>query len=174
MTRACISPKGLALSLSMIFLQSAQAQAPVTVDNLNNARKVESYLATYCNSYKADDVQNCVETQLELTQGIANAFEDYVSENYPSLNISRRLDRECQNNFNAIVAQTPPSAIERNPYETLPVFVRNGFLGSRQCLLTIESIGKDIGVDYMPSARALLHDMINKAEKGELAFRYAA
>lgn len=166
--------KAFAISLPMAFSQAASAQSPVIVDTLNNARRVDHYLADNCRSYRDSDVENCVNTQMELTLGLANAFQEYLDRHVPFHRAARPLAENCQNNFNAIVALTPPDVISSNPQRYLPLFVRHGFLGSRQCLETIESIGRSYGIDYMPTSRELLHDMIDNAEQGRLVFRFSA
>ena len=161
----------IALPLAFSGATSPQAQGVVVIDNPNNTARTENYLARSCSSYFAQDVERCVNTQLSLTGGLADAFKEHLRQKNLGANYMNWFDSQCDETLNAAVRNTPPSLIDRNPPRYLPRFVAQGFLASRQCLGAIEAVGSVVGIDFNPRSRALLHDMIDSAERGSLSLR---
>lgn len=166
--------KAASISLPLIFsgVVSSHAQGMIVIDNQNNIATTEAYLGRDCKSYMAKDVERCVNTHLSLTKGLAESFITYIGQNNLGRSYQRAVATHCVDGIDAVVQRTPPALIAENPPQYLPRFVQDGFLSARTCLETVESIGNMIGVDYNPSSRARLHNIIDNAEQGSLPFRF--
>lgn len=161
-----IAAGGLFAIASAVQGQPAYAE---TIDSAKNLRIVSAALDDACVSNKSRAVESCTATVMNSTLGVAHALESYLDRHYPGHGASRILARDCENNFNAIAAKYERDANTLGIESALPDYFRNGFLGSRKCLETIEGVSAQFNLTYMPSTVSLLHRKINDAESGKIA-----
>ncbi len=153
-------------ALTVAFHATAQDQ--VIIDSENNRNMVEDTLAAACTSTMSKQVLNCTATQMESTRALSEALDTYLSGNAPNPVASEKLYLDCAANFRAIDSQFEQTQITESYEAAVAQYFEYGFRGSLKCLQTIESVSAAYNIDYMPSVRDILHDMIDNARNGRI------
>lgn len=153
-------------TLSVTFHASAQAER--IIDSNENRVIIEESLSAACISTMADDVLLCTATQMEATRSLSEAFSTYLSLNTNDTSAQREINADCTANFRAIDLLFEQTQIQQGYETALSQYFEFGFRGSLKCLQTIENIADRNGLDYMPSVRRVLHNMINDAQNGRI------
>lgn len=146
----------------------ASAQTDTVIDSEKNRAVIEESLSAACVSTMADDVLICTATQMEATRSLSESFARYLSQNTNDNAAQREIDGDCTSNFRAIDSQFEQTQVEQGYETALSQYFEYGFRGSLRCLQTIEAIAERNDVNYMPSARRVLHDMIDDARNGRI------
>lgn len=148
------------------------ASAAELYDNDVATRETLNALSNACVSYREKDINNCVGKTIELTNNVAHTLKLDMSK-IPAFDgkkrdVIRRIDFACLNNF-----QNVNTAIAQGRYNgNTQLYVQEGFLASRFCLQAIERETSARDINFLPGARALLHEMIDTAEQEKLVFRH--